>query len=221
MEIVPLGAELLEQATDALVEAFKNEETTAYHLDTSRPLALDRMGILDGIFLKLYLEAGRPMLAAMEDGEVIGVAIASDPRLPISKRHAIALLSANIYQLIMLFSRHPLRTARIAAATKNPRGLKYPYLTVEALGVRPDHHGKGAGTALMRGIQAIAERDARLSGIYLNTGSQRNRSFYERLGYENLRVFDLGKVRVYHMFWRNPAWEWARSGAVSSIFGPR
>ena len=207
VDVVRLVPELEEQAVEVLVQAFKTEETTAYHLDTTRPSTVRRMAVLDGIFLQLYLEAGRTVLGAMRDGRVVGVALVRDPRINLSKMRAAALFLSRSHQLVLLYARRPLRFLRVMWGAKSPKGLTKPYFTFEVLGIHPDHQGMGAGKALMREVQAMVEEDPSISGIYLNTGSERNQAFYESLDYATLRIVDLKAVKIYHMFWRNPAFE--------------
>lgn len=202
--VIPLTHELKEQAVDVLVQAFKTEETTVYHLDTQRPSTQRRMATLDGIFLQLYLEAGRPVVGAMKDGRLAGVGMVRDPRIPVSRRRAAALIIHDLFNLLALFSHRPLRAMRVLLAAKHPKGLSEPYFTFEVLGVHPDYQGAGAGTALMREVQATVKDEPSISGIYLNTGSERNQAFYESLGYDTLHIVDLKAVKVYHMFWPNP-----------------
>jgi GNAT superfamily N-acetyltransferase len=205
VEVIDLTPGLMEQATLVLVEAFKSEEATAYHLDTQRPSTLRRMGIFYGIFLQLYQDVGRPLLAATRGGEVLGVAMVRDPRIPFPKRRAAALLLPNLLHMPAHLARHPIRSLRILVATRHPEGLTDPYFTVEMLGVRPEQQGKGTGSKLMRTVQAMGKDNPAVSGIYLNTASESNRTFYENLGFDALRSEDLGAVKVYHMFWQNPA----------------
>jgi ribosomal protein S18 acetylase RimI-like enzyme len=205
IEVVAIVPEIKEEATVALVEAFKTEETTAYHLDMKHPGSIRRMAIFDDIFIQLYMEAGRPLYAAVEDGHVIGAGIVRDPRIRISKRRSVALILPDLLQILLLFARRPVRSLHIMVAAKHPKGLIEPYFTFEALGVHPDHQGRGAGKALMCKAQSLVEENPGISGMYLNTGSEKNRAFYESLGYDTLRIEDLGQVKVYHMFWQNPS----------------
>ncbi len=204
VSVIRLTQELKEQAVDVLVQAFKTEATTVYHLDTQRPSTQCRMATLDAIFLQLYLEAGRPVVGAMKDGRVAGVGMVRDPRISISWRRAAALIVPELFQLLALFSRRPLRALRLLVAAKHPKGIPEPHFTFEVLGVHPDYQGEGAGKALMREVQAALKHEPSVSGIYLNTGSERNQAFYESLGYDTLRIVDLKAVKVYHMFWPNP-----------------
>lgn len=204
MEVVAVTPGMVEEVTGVLVEAFKGEETTNYHLDMKNPSTPRRMAVVDGIYVRLYLEAGRPVLAAVNNGRVTGVGMVRDPRIHISRRRAVSFIARNLHHILALYGRRPIHGLRILRAVRQPRGLTKPYFTFEALGVHPDHQGKGAGRALMRAVQASLEGEQRISGIYLSTGSEKNRAFYERLGYDTLRVDDLGEVKVYHLFWQNP-----------------
>jgi GNAT superfamily N-acetyltransferase len=196
---------LIEQTTRMLVDAFKSEEATSYHLDTRQPSTLRRMGLVYGILLRLFLEAGRPVLVALRDGKVAGALILTDPRIHMSKRRIAVLLLPNLLRILPHVAGRPLRSLRIMAATRHPKGLTKPYFTVEMLGVHPDHQGKGVGGMLLRAIRTTGEDDPLISGIYLNTASEGNRAFYENRGFDTLRIEDLGEVKVYHMFWQNPA----------------
>jgi len=209
LEIVEITPELKERAVTVLLEAFKAEEITSYQIDMGRPSSLRRAGILDGIFLQLYLESGRPLLAALDNGQLAGVGVIRDPRIPISKRRATSLFIPNLPQIAALYAPRLVRSLRLLAATRPPKGLIKPYFTFEALGVHPDHQGKGVGMALMRKAQARVNENPEISGIYLITGSEKNQGFYESLGYDTLRINELGPVKAYHMFWQSPAFDTA------------
>ena len=59
-----------------------------------------------------------------------------------------------------------------------------PHWYLSAVGVDPARHGEGLGSALVRRGIERAERDGR--PIYLETGTESNVRFYERLGFEVL-----------------------------------
>ncbi|MEW6554679.1 MAG: GNAT family N-acetyltransferase [Actinomycetota bacterium] len=204
-EVVALEPVMVERAASTLVEAFKSEETANYHLDTSRPSTLRRMGLIYGVLMRMFLEAGRPVLAARSDKDIQGVIILRDPRKVISKRRIAVLIIQNLFSILPHMACRPVRSLRIMAATRHPDGLTRPYFTVEMLGVHPGCQGRGVGGTLIRAAQARGEDDAAVSGVYLNTASEKNRAFYENLGFDTLCVNDLGTVKVYHLFWQNPA----------------
>ena len=71
--------------------------------------------------------------------------------------------------------------------------MKGDYVYLSVLGVSPEKQGKGLGTNLVRAFQ---ENLAPNVPIYLETESERNVSFYERLGFElvnklQVPIFDL------------------------------
>lgn len=200
-----LAADMRGQAAEVLALAFKDEEATRYHLDPDRPAVLRRILRLEDAFLQLYLDAGRPVLAVLEGGRVVGVGVIRDPRIRLDKMRAASLVLRRTPTFVALFAPHPVRAMRIKSAWRHPKGMAEPYLTFEVLGVHPDHQGRGIGRSLMGEAQAMATRDAALSGIYLNTASARNQAFYQSLGYQTLKIKDLGEVKIYHMFWPNPA----------------
>ncbi len=62
--------------------------------------------------------------------------------------------------------------------------MREPHWYLMAIGVDPDHQGEGHGSALVRAGIRRADRDAKM--IYLETETEQNATFYERLGFEVL-----------------------------------
>lgn len=69
------------------------------------------------------------------------------------------------------------------------RHVEHPHIYLWYLGVDPRLHSRGAGRALMAELHA--EADGRGLPTYLETGTERNVSFYESLGYEVLGLIRL------------------------------
>jgi len=57
-----------------------------------------------------------------------------------------------------------------------------PYWYLMAIGVEPEHQGRGLGSALVRSGMRKADHDRTL--IYLETETERNVGYYEHLGFE-------------------------------------
>jgi ribosomal protein S18 acetylase RimI-like enzyme len=72
-----------------------------------------------------------------------------------------------------------------------------PHRYLGTLGVDPDQHGRGVGTALLQHWVARADDDA--VGVYLETDLSRNVAFYQREGFAVLREVEILGVPVWCM----------------------
>lgn len=75
---------------------------------------------------------------------------------------------------------------------------------LEVLGTEPARQGQGLGSALLRPILALCDRDG--LGAYLESSSERNRVLYERHGFKVLERFNMpgGGPEIRRM-WRDPS----------------
>ncbi|MEV0157667.1 GNAT family N-acetyltransferase [Micromonospora sp. NPDC050686] len=86
--------------------------------------------------------------------------------------------------------------------TANHPGEPHWYLPF--VGVHPDHHGTGVGSALM-GHQ-LTRLDAEGHAAYLEASNLRNAALYERLGFRRRPVtLDLPDGPTLYPMWRDPA----------------
>jgi ribosomal protein S18 acetylase RimI-like enzyme len=79
-----------------------------------------------------------------------------------------------------------------------------PHWYVPAIGVAPEHQGRGLGSALMRAGIARADRDGR--PIYLETETEGNVGYYEHLGFDVIEQMVAAEIDL--PFWlmlRRPA----------------
>jgi GNAT superfamily N-acetyltransferase len=83
--------------------------------------------------------------------------------------------------------RLPIATA--LQATMDLRHERRPHWYVLAVGVRPEHQGRGLGTALLSPTLARCDRDG--LPAYLEASSERSAALYERLGFEHVRELRL------------------------------
>jgi len=67
-----------------------------------------------------------------------------------------------------------------------------PHWYLMAIGVEPLHQGKGFGSALVRSGMRRADQDGKV--IYLETESEINVSFYERLGFEVIEEMTIVEI---------------------------
>lgn len=84
---------------------------------------------------------------------------------------------------------------------KHPRDPEHWYL--QYLGTEPDSQGRGLGSALLRPMLALCDRDH--IGAYLESSSERNRALYERHGFEVVEIFAMpGGGPDIRRMWRDP-----------------
>lgn len=94
-----------------------------------------------------------------------------------------------------------LRLLRVLSAieAKHPHEQHY-YLPV--IGIRPEWHGRGFGTALLR---AVLDRcDAEALPAYLEASSPRNRDLYQRHAFEVIEEMRVGDSPPLWPMWRKP-----------------
>ncbi len=90
------------------------------------------------------------------------------------------------------------------ARRRHMRGRRFVYLTI--IGVAREQQGRGIGGRLMRSIGEASDR-SRLP-VYLETETEGNAGFYERLGFRVLETMTLPVVDL-------PAWLMAREAGAS------
>ncbi len=89
----------------------------------------------------------------------------------------------------------------IRVERKHPRLPPHWYL--EILGTEPPSQGQGLGSALLRPILALCDRDG--VGAYLESSSERNRALYERHGFQVVETFEMpGGGPTIRRMWRDP-----------------
>jgi GNAT superfamily N-acetyltransferase len=78
-----------------------------------------------------------------------------------------------------------------------------PHWYLEAFGTEPARQGQGLGSALIRPVLALCDRD-RL-GAYLESSSDRSQALYERHGFQVVETFDMpGGGPPIRRMWRDP-----------------
>jgi GNAT superfamily N-acetyltransferase len=96
--------------------------------------------------------------------------------------------------------RLPIATALQAAMEL--RHERRPHWYVLAIGVRPEHQGRGLGTALLSPTLARCDREG--LPAYLEASSDRNVALYERLGFEHVRELRLAGSPPLRLMLRPP-----------------
>ena len=97
---------------------------------------------------------------------------------------------------LQLALRYLLRVER-----KHPRTPEHWYL--EILGTEPHRQGQGLGSALLRPILSLCDRDRQ--GAYLEASSERSCALYQRHGFAVVEEFTMpGGGPVIRRMWRDP-----------------
>ncbi|WP_246248264.1 GNAT family N-acetyltransferase [Micromonospora maritima] len=79
-----------------------------------------------------------------------------------------------------------------------------PHWYLPFIGVHPEHHGRGVGSALLR--DRLTELDRAGTAAYLEASTPRNAALYERLGFRRRPVtLDLPDGPSLFPMWRDPA----------------
>ncbi len=78
-----------------------------------------------------------------------------------------------------------------------------PHWYLAVLGVEPDRQGQGVGTALMRPVLEMCDRDG--TPAYLESSKEKNVPLYERNGFRVTEVFEVpGGGPPLWLMWRDP-----------------
>ena len=179
-----------------LASAFYDDPQFVWAIpDESRRLLILERGF--GLYLrKLWF----PLDECYTTGGIVGAAIWVPPgEWETSPWQQLRLLPA----MAAAFRRYLPRVIRaVAALEANHPHERHWYLPF--IGVDPDWQGRGIGAALMRPILDRCDGD-RLPA-YLEASNPRNRSLYERHGFEVTEEFRIGKGAppIWRM-WREPA----------------
>ncbi len=136
------------------------------------------------------LRAGIVHGAHRTDGPLLGVAVWLPPGAsPLSAWRKLRMIPA----MTRVFLAAPTSFPRFARYGSNVERAHPPephwYLVV--LGVRPEAHRQGVGTALLEAGLRLVDSDG--AGCYLETSDAANVSFYERFGF-SVKVADLPLV---------------------------
>jgi ribosomal protein S18 acetylase RimI-like enzyme len=188
------------KAATVLGRAFVNDPLTrAIVVTGDMPERVLRMTRLFEVILKSHQRAGQPVLGVMHEGRVAAVAIIEQTVKPPSTAsivlHGMALLPA--LGRVAGFGGLVRSVTALDVLTRN-RPIE-PHLYLNVLGVEPEHQGRHLGTALLEFIREQASLRPELAGVYLETGTEANVSYYTRFGYRVLSEIQPIGVREWRM----------------------
>ncbi len=201
LQVTALSEPLAPNAARLIVEAFRHEAITAYWLNLASEMARRHYAKLIEAKLRLYLLAGQPVLAAVTDNKVVGVAVVKLTRPRPALEQILGAVLPIVPRLLALaprVRRQALSALHLAGpAMKPPDNLPKPHQLLEAIAVHPDHQGQGIGSLLLKAVHELARQNE--LPTYLITGDARNREIYEHVGYRAVAVKRAPGLTVCHM----------------------
>ena len=105
--------------------------------------------------------------------------------------------------MLRVFGRRLPLALRYLMRVERLHPTKPPHWYLEIIGTEPAQQGRGLGSALMRPVLALCDRD--WLGAYLEASSERSRALYERHGFRVVERFNMpgGGPEIRRM-WREP-----------------
>lgn len=200
LTVSSLSGEEVGAAAGLVADAFEPESlTTALLGGNDEQVQAAFATVLEG-YLGALLADGQPIFTARDGDRMVGVAIVTRPGSFLPVRHLPGLIVSVLPAVPTLASSmHWRESVRVARALVPPANVTDTHYMLEELAVAPDRQGEGIGTALLEAVDELAARDPAATGVYLATGDESNRAFYETRGYETIETRPLGDVVVYHM----------------------
>jgi ribosomal protein S18 acetylase RimI-like enzyme len=105
--------------------------------------------------------------------------------------------------MLRVFGRRLQLAVRYLVRVERSHPRKPAHWYLETIGTEPARQGQGLGSALMRPILALCDRDG--LGAYLESSSERNRALYERHGFKVVETFGMpGGGPSIRRMWRDP-----------------
>jgi GNAT superfamily N-acetyltransferase len=188
-------------AARLIVEAFRQEAITAYWLNLSGEIARQHYAKLIEAKLRFHLLTDQPLLAVVDHGKLVGVAVVKVERSAPHTGQALQIVLPIIPRLLALAPRvrfQALRALRpVIEAMKPPSDLPKTYQLLEAIAVHPEYQGQGIGSLLLKAVHELARQNQLPS--YLMTGDAKNCAIYEHVGYRTVAVRQAPGLTVRHM----------------------
>ena len=138
------------------------------------------------------------LLGAMVRDELQGVIFASPPKTEKTQdESAIADLEARLVESI---GKEAAEFFDLYFKIKGDRQPSQPHFYVNALGVHPRSQRMGIGSALLEHIHLLSDRHPESNCVALDTETEENVAYYQRLGYKVSSTSNLDRVKIWFMF---------------------
>ncbi|UMZ73744.1 GNAT family N-acetyltransferase [Natranaerofaba carboxydovora] len=202
MEVISLPAKKIPQAASVIGEAFLNEGFTKRMFNLRNKQSKYLFTKAMELKISIYNKLGQPMWVTIVDDQVVGVGVLKEydqKKLPFKDILKCILPLIKLTPFLFRINYRNLNTLK--RASEKPTCIESPHATLEALAVHPHHQGKGIGKLLIKKIHEEASKKDRISGIYLFTSDEKNKTLYEGLGYNIFQERNLDLITAYHMYY--------------------
>ena len=186
-----------EEALDVLCDAFHEYPVMRYVLADSGPDYDGALRALIDLFCQARLTHGLSLYGIRHEGPLVAVSVTSDP----IERPTPPQLQETAERLIERIGQEAWdRLGRYEDACKaGAPGQPSHYLGM--LGIVSSHQRQGFGKALVASTKELARCSADSRGILLNTETEKNIPYYEKLGFRVVGEADADHVHTWSMFW--------------------
>lgn len=196
MQITPLDPFEATVAVEVLTEAFREYPVMRFVLGSKRTIDAEALTALVTLFVSGRTLRGQPILAAIDGGDVVGVATITPPG-DHPAPEAFLALRERTWAVLGTDAR-----ARYEMyATAHPPAHPTSHHHLNMIGVRDAHRGRGIGGALLDAVHALAATDPTSAGVSLDTEVPRNVALYRHRGYRVVHdVLVAGMLPSWTMF---------------------
>ena len=175
-----IGAEEVESAVAVLADAFRTYPVLRFVVGPDVAPADPRIMRLTRFFLMARVYRREPIFGVRREGELMGVALVSNPGGPPSPPEVVALREET-WALLGPDARS--RYEAFGAACL-PFQTDAPHLHLNMIGVRRQAQGHGFGRQLLDAVHRLARDTADMQGVSLTTEVPMNVPLYEHFGYQ-------------------------------------
>src|SRR5271167_615216 len=190
------------EAARALGRAFINDPPMKVILPEPADL-VERARLLTFFFealLGIQRNTGEPVLGVVMDNKVVAAAILESGGVPVATLILHGLLQ--LPRMVQGIGWGGLKRGIQLQGELVKNHPHEPHLYLNFLGVDPDYQRHHCGSVIIEELRRLAAARSSLCGVYLETGTETNVSYYQSRGYEVLsEIYPLG-CRMWRMLQR-------------------
>jgi GNAT superfamily N-acetyltransferase len=157
----------------------------------------EKLEELIGFFVEGRLARDVPLIGLNEGKDLLGIAVVSPP-VESPEPQKFREYYSGVERRLGAHAMERMCRYNEACESTDP-GYVAHYLGM--IGIRPDEQGRGLGRQLMDAVKEKARTHPESTGIVLNTETESNLSFYEKVGFRQAGETDVGSLHTWSFFW--------------------